>query len=155
MTTELELALRQWHQDRTFKESKHVFLCEDETPFCREAYGKPFICRQHWLPRLCEKAGAHRFGIHAIHHLSASILDDSGYPIAAIAIQSLLRHKNANTTSRYLHKLRGMRTALDAAFTRKQIPGGSDQSTGLPSPEKRGSEAQVRERPKLRLIKCG
>lgn len=153
MTTELELALIEWHQDRTFKESKHVFLCEDETPFCREAYGKPFTCRQHWLPRLCERAGVPRFGIHAIRHLSASILDDSGYPIAAI--QSLLRHKNANTTSRYLHKLRGMRTALDEAFTRKQVPGGSGESSGMPSATRRVAEAQVRERPMLRLIKCG
>jgi integrase len=150
MTTELGLALRQWHKDRTFKESKHVFLCEDVKPFCREDYGRPFQYRQHWLPRLCERAGVPRFGIHAIRHLSASILDDKGYPIAAI--QSLLRHKSANTTSRYLHKLRGMRTALDTAFTRSQLPGSLDESAGLPSPAVREGEAQVRERPKLRLI---
>jgi len=151
MTNELEAALKQWRHLTPFPQSERVFLCADQNPFCREAYGKPFRYRQHWLPRLCEKAGVPRSGIHAIRHLSASILDDQGYPIATI--QTLLRHKNANTTSRYLHKLRGMRTALDQAFTRQEPPSGSDDVVGLASPAVPTGALPTAKRPKLRLIK--
>lgn len=120
MTGELQEALEWWQEHRTFPEAKHVFLCEEETPFCVDYYGLPFKERRHWLKRECERAGVKPFGIHAIRHLSASILDDRGYPLKVI--QGLLRHQNANTTDKYLHKLRGMRTALDEAFKRENRP---------------------------------
>ena len=136
ITSELGEALKWWHENRTFPDAEHVFLCEENTPYCSDYYGKPFQVRQHWLKRGCEKAGVKPFGIHAIRHLSASILDDAGYPMTVI--QTLLRHKNANTTSKYLHKLRGMRTALDEAFKRKDRPTITAKFAG---------------RPRLRLVK--
>jgi len=120
MTTELQKALEYWRENSSLPESPYVFVCEDAYNLSRDFYGKPFESRCHWLPKLCERAGVKKFGFHAIRHLSASILDDAGYPITVI--QTLLRHKSAATTARYLHKLRGMRTALDDAFKRKSRP---------------------------------
>ena len=65
--------------------------------------GRPWFERGKWMRRLCRKAGVKPFGIHAIRHLTASILADSGEPIAKI--QRILRHKRQATTERYLHQL--------------------------------------------------
>lgn len=59
--------------------------------------------RSGFMKRLCRQAGVKEFGFHAIRHLSASILDKVGVPLAAI--QSILRHKSSHTTARYLHDL--------------------------------------------------
>jgi hypothetical protein len=106
------------------------------------------------------------FGVHAIRHLSASILDDKNYPITVI--HALLRHKSANTTAKYLHKLRGVKTALDDAFRRSPASVADTsaeivQETGcetlrvVPQRSKQQNRLQVgeatRERPVLRLIK--
>jgi len=120
MTSELREALERWEKERTFPDAEHVFLCENDLDFCPQHYGNPFSIRREWLSRLCKKVGVKPFGLHAIRHLSASILDDAGYPITII--QGILRHKSANTTARYLHSLRGMRVALDDAFKRKDRP---------------------------------
>ena len=77
------------------------------------------------------KGGVKPFGLHAIRHLQASILDVAGYPITII--QGILRHKSANRTARYLHSLRGMRVALDDAFKRKDRPIAPLQASGRPS----------------------
>lgn len=166
MTVELEAALKDWNENRTFKNSPYVFLCEDKTPFCQEYFGRPFLKRLHWMTRLCKRAGVTPFGVHAIRHLSASILDDKNYPITII--QALLRHKSANTTAKYLHKLRGMKTALDDAFRRSAIPSPELADQDLRNSEPRNSlrlvpqdlkqnrpqvEEATRERPVLRLIK--
>ena len=74
--------------------------------------GGPYLYRQHWMKRLCARAGVRPFGLHAIRHLSASILANDG--VAVILIQAILRHKNSNTTQRYLHRLTEMKTALQA-----------------------------------------
>ena len=79
--------------------------------------GGPYLYRQHWMKRLCAKAGVRPFGLHAIRHLSASILANDGVPV--IVIQAILRHKNSNTTQRYLHRLTEMKTALQALSKRK------------------------------------
>jgi hypothetical protein len=47
-------------------------------------------------------------------HALLSSTADANYPITVI--QALLRHKNANTTAKYLHKLRGIKNALDDAL---------------------------------------
>ncbi|MGO9018709.1 MAG: tyrosine-type recombinase/integrase [Syntrophobacteraceae bacterium] len=120
MTSELDQMLLWWRDNRTFPDSPNVFVCESGVPCQKDLRGQPFAERQKWLGHLCEKVGIQSFGIHAIRHLSASILDDAGYPITII--QGILRHKNANTTAKYLHKLRGMRVALDDAFRRKPLP---------------------------------
>jgi integrase len=168
MTQELEEALKSWHENRTFKESAYVFNCEDKTPFCEAYYGKPFKRRYHWLKRLCEKASVPEFGLHAIRHLSASILDDKNYPLSSI--QCLLRHKSASTTSKYIHKLRGFRAVLDEAFKREslapaatpaaQLLPGTQQ--GLPQVEQASAQdeksrsevgSSTKERPYLRLVR--
>jgi len=51
------------------------------------------------------------FGFHAIRHLTASILYRKGYSLGHI--QAVLRHKNPNTTSRYLRSL-GLEQVRDA-----------------------------------------
>jgi integrase len=79
--------------------------------------GAPYRCRQHWMKRLCNKAGICYFGLHAIRHLTASILANEGVPV--IVIQAILRHKNSNTTQRYLHRLSELKTALGLLSQRK------------------------------------
>jgi len=120
MTTELHVALSERFEHRTFPDHDHVFVCEDEYNLARDFYGQPFSSRAHWLKKLCERAGVEHFGLHAIRHLSASILDDTGYPITVI--QALLRHRSATTTAKYLHKLRGLRVVLDDAFKSPEPP---------------------------------
>jgi integrase len=120
MTEQLKTALQWWYENRTFSEHENVFLCQDKNNYCKDLYGHPFQVRQHWMKKLCEVAKVKPFGIHAIRHLSASILDDVGQPITVI--QALLRHKSANTTAKYLHSLRGLRVELDNAFQRPELP---------------------------------
>ena len=113
MTDELRKSLRWWWEHRSIKDQPHVFLCLDETEFCREHHGQPFKYRLHFMKRLCDKAVVKPFGFHAIRHLSASILYNLGYEVAVI--QAILRHKSANTTERYLRSigLERVREALE------------------------------------------
>ncbi len=97
MTSELQQVLENWNENRTFPDSDYVFLCEEKNNYCKELYGHPFQFRRHWLPKLCEQAKVEPFGFHAIRHLSASIMDDAGYPITVI--QTLFRHQSASTDS--------------------------------------------------------
>jgi integrase len=76
--------------------------------------GEPYRERNHWLPRACKKAGVKTFRFHA-RHLTASWLDAHNVPLTTI--QRILRHKNPNTTARYLHELRGVQVDLDAIFS--------------------------------------
>lgn len=119
MTKELKDALLWWLGNRPIKDSPSVFLCLDETPFCREDYGKPFRFRLQFMRRLCDKAGVKRFGFHAIRHLSASILHKLGYDVATI--QPILRHKSPRTTELYLKNLGSekVRQALEELSRRK------------------------------------
>jgi integrase len=103
MSGELKRALLWWRDNTPFPDEGHVFLSLDDTPFCREYRGKPFLKRTQFMRRLCETAGVKRFGFHAIRHLSASILYKSGYDVATI--QVILRHQSPNTTTRYLRTL--------------------------------------------------
>lgn len=73
-----------------------------------------FTWHRRFMPRLCRKAGVREFGFHAIRHLSASILDKAGVPLAMI--QAILRHKSSHTTARYLHALGGAKIAVNEAF---------------------------------------
>lgn len=103
MVSELKRQLLWWRENRTFKDSQHVFVCEDDYNFCNEYYGKPFKGRRHFMKRCCEKVGVKPFGFHAIRHLTATILYKMGKPVSVI--QNLLRHKHATTTNRYLGSL--------------------------------------------------
>ena len=129
MTEELKSNLLAWWQERTKHEStdrRYVFVCLDRTAFCEEYYGKPFKVRQHFMQRLCEKAGVKPFGFHAIRHLTVSILFHKGVDIADI--QAILRHKNPNTTARYLR-------SIGLEHTRKALEENIGQVLELPKKE--------------------
>jgi len=82
--------------------------------------------RQHWLKRLCEKAGVKPFGFHGIRHLFASILAARNVPL--VEIQYMLRHTSLATTQRYIHRLKKENREVLAALP------------GLPVSEKSTSE---------------
>ncbi len=73
---------------------------------------QPFLQRRHWMGRQCKRAGVKPFGLHAIRHLTASILAKAG--VAMIDIQAILRHKNLATTERYIRRIESLRPALYA-----------------------------------------
>ncbi len=83
-----------------------------------EVYGKPFKYRQHFMRRLCEKAGVKNFSFHAIRHLSATVQYQKGKTLDWL--QRFLRHQSANTTQRYLKSLglESLREGLDEGFKR-------------------------------------
>jgi len=106
MTSDLRQVMLQWCEERLkhpTADKEHVFVCLEETPFCREYFGKPFLHRQHLMETLCHRAKVKPFGFHGIRHLTASILYKKGYPLAVI--QAILRHANPNTTARYIRSL--------------------------------------------------
>jgi integrase len=112
LTEELLLGMAQWQRQCPVK-SEYVFVCLEDTPFCIEYYGGPFTVRQHFMRKICEKAGVKPFGFHAIRHLTASILYHRGYDLSVI--QAILRHKSPTTTNRYLKSigLENVRGALE------------------------------------------
>jgi integrase len=127
MTQDLRRELRDWWKERLGQNTEdrdHVFVCLTQSPFCDEYLGKPFIHRQHFMRRMCERAGVKAFGFHAIRHLTASILYRKGHPLSVI--QAILRHKNPNTTTRYLRSLslEQVREALEEGLSQpaKVIP---------------------------------
>ncbi len=116
---ELRDYLRWWWEHRPFKRSPHVFAVEDEGQAGTGYLGEPFKVRRTFLKKLCEKAEVYPFGFHGIRHLTATILYQKGYPVAVI--QLILRHKNATTTTRYLHSLgvEEVRPALESLGRQK------------------------------------
>jgi integrase len=96
---------------------RHRQINKSEWVFPDPKTGAPYLYRQHWMKRLCASVGVRHFGLHAIRHLTASILANEGVPV--IVIQGILRHKNSNTTQRYLHRLSELKTALTALSQRK------------------------------------
>lgn len=115
MTETLTATLKDWLAVRPV-ESEFLFVNLGEEQFSRDHYGKPFVNRQHFMEKLCKKAGVKPFTYHAIRHLSASILYRAGQPVSVI--QAILRHKSPQTTTRYLHGLglRQTREALDSVL---------------------------------------
>ena len=120
MTKELREAMLPWCRIRLSHDTidkEHVFICLDKTPFCKEYYGKPFQKRQHFMKRICKKAGVKSFGFHAIRHLTASILYRKGYSVSFI--QKVLRHQNPTTIEKYLRSLgiEDVRNGMDEALS--------------------------------------
>ncbi len=70
----------------------------------------PYVHRDKWMRRICLKANVPPFGLHAIRHLSASILMENDVPL--IDIQTILRHKSISTTERYIHRLKSVRESI-------------------------------------------
>ena len=107
MNDDLYDALRwQWanrFKEDALRESPYVFVNLDEK---REGYGKPFTVRRRFLKSLCEKASVKEFGLHAIRHMVASILNDT-HKVSMKKMQRILRHRSQRTTEIYLHSLEG------------------------------------------------
>jgi len=82
---------------------EHVFKVEKGFYGANQCSGEPFKHRQHYMKKLCKKAGVEPFGYYGIRHLAATILFKKGEPLARI--QALLRHKSPTTTELYLKKL--------------------------------------------------
>ncbi|HOG17526.1 MAG TPA: site-specific integrase [Syntrophales bacterium] len=80
----------------------------------------PFTCRQHYMNRICKEAGVKTFGIHAIRHLTASILAQANVPM--VTIQRILRHKQLTTTERYIRGMEPVRPALELLSNRNSRP---------------------------------
>jgi integrase len=103
MTVDLKNALLIFREKRLSQsnvDKEHVFVCLENTPFCEDYYGKPFMVRQHFMKKLCKKAKVEQFGFHSIRHLVATTLYHKGHNL--IEIQAILRHKNSTTTGKYL-----------------------------------------------------
>jgi len=89
-----------------------LFSHQNEWVFPNPKTGIPYLDRQKWMPRLCTRAGVKpRFGLHAIRHLSASILIQADVPL--VDVQTILRHKKLVTTERYIHRLQSVRSAME------------------------------------------
>lgn len=92
--------------------SRHLLTISGPWLFPDPKTGEPYVSRQKWLPRLCEKAAVKPFGLHGIRHLAASILVNSG--VALSLVQRILRHQKVTTTERYVHCLVDVRNATRA-----------------------------------------
>lgn len=102
MTETLREAIVEWLKVRPV-DSEYLFVNLSEHNYASDFYGKPFVSRQHFLGKLCKKAGVKPFSWHSIRHLTATILYREGQSVSVI--QRVLRHKSPNTTVRYLHSL--------------------------------------------------
>lgn len=107
MFTELKELLLDWKDKQPIK-SDFVFV--NDVPQSK-GYGEPYKDRIRFMHKICEEAEVTFFGYHSIRHLTATMLYHAGHPISVI--QRILRHKNPNTTVRYLREL-GLDRALDA-----------------------------------------
>jgi integrase len=97
---------------------EHRQTCTSRWVFLNPKTEAPFVERKRWMKALCRDAGVKHFGLHAIRHLSASILAKAGVP--TIQIQAILRHKKIGTTERYLHQLGDLKAALQLLSINKK-----------------------------------
>ncbi len=79
----------------------------------------PYVYANDMIAKMCKRAGVKPFGFHSIRHLSASLLDQAGIPLATI--QLILRHTSVTTTARYVHSLKDASEAVDRAFGGKVL----------------------------------
>lgn len=77
-----------------------------------------YTIRHRWMHKLCKQAEVEPFGVHAIRHLTASILAKNNVPM--IQIQAILRHQRLSTTERYLHRLGDCREAINVLNERSK-----------------------------------
>lgn len=80
--------------------------------------GEGYKVRQHFMARLCARAGVKPFGFHAIRHLAATILAYSGLDLPTV--QAMLRHHSPTTTARYIKSLGIDPEKIEAAFEAKE-----------------------------------
>jgi len=127
MTNQLYESLWWCWQNRFFKESPYVWVCEDE-PHA----GQPFNYRRRFLSGLCKRAGIHSFGFHSLRRYVASVLTDT-HKISAKTIQRILRHKSLQTTERYIqnlnHDLSGVMGLLDVNLRQSTTESTTESTT--------------------------
>lgn len=99
MSDDLYASLRWWWENRTIKESPYVFTDDHPGPH----YGKPYKVRRRFMRDICKRAKVKPFGFHALRRFVASVLSDSGK--STNTIRRILRHKNVNTTERYIQNI--------------------------------------------------
>lgn len=80
---------------------------------------QPYAFANDMVKTMCCLAGVKQFSYHAIRHLSASLLDKVGVPLATI--QRILRHQSITTTARYVHSLKDASEAANKAFGGKVL----------------------------------
>ena len=95
-----------------------------ETSWCEYVFinpktNKPYAYANDMVRKMCVRAGVEPFSFHSIRHLSASLLDQAGVPLATI--QLILRHTSATTTARYVHSLKDASKAVNKAFGGKVL----------------------------------
>ena len=89
------------------------------TVFVSQRTGEDYTARQHMMPQLCEGAGVKPFGFHAIRHLAATIMSYSG-EMSLPEVQTMLRHKNPNTTARYIKSLGVQKEKIEKVFAKRK-----------------------------------
>lgn len=97
---------------------EHKLKSTSSFVFLDHATGKPFMRRWQTMPNLCKKAGVKPFGFHAIRHLSATILAHAGLDIPSV--QAVLRHKDPNTTARYIKNLGVVPDKINRVFENRR-----------------------------------
>jgi integrase len=98
----------------------HRQSANNEWVFPNSKSGDPFTSRQMKMHKLCTLAGVKYFGLHAVRHLTASILAQEDVPM--VTIQRILRHKNLTTTEKYIRGLEPVRPALQILSYRNSRP---------------------------------
>lgn len=96
--------------NRQFKDSEYVFVNYSKAG---TGYGKPYVDRQSFFPRICKKAGVKPFTYHALRRYFASMIADK-HKQSTKATQQLLRHKHLSTTEVYIKNIStDLRTAVE------------------------------------------
>lgn len=114
----------------------HRQSAKTEWVFPNPEKGVPFVSRQHHMKHICQRAGVKVFGLHAVRHLTASILAQKDVPM--VTIQRILRHRQLTTTERYIRGLEPVRPALEMLSNRNSRP---TVTTMIQFPQKQKSEA--------------
>ena len=96
----LALRLKAWKLKAGLGE--YVFMNPEKTDRLRSF--------RYFMPNLTKRARVRHFGVHAIRHLTASLLSERNAPL--IDIKTILRHRKITTTERYIHQLSSCRASL-------------------------------------------
>lgn len=119
MNDRLWAALRWLWDRRPYPNDPHVFVDDHRGPNT----GKPYTSRQHFMERLCVRAGVRRFGFHALRRYVASMLSDR-YKVSTVSIQRVLGHEHLSTTDRYIQNIASdLREVMEKLGT----PGGTPE----------------------------
>lgn len=77
---------------------------QEEYVFFNPMSGNRFLYRPKLMKTICKRAGVPKFGFHTIRHFVASFLFDKK-KVSIPVISKLLRHKNQQTTEKYLQAI--------------------------------------------------